>query len=183
MSGPVAHRPAPAGVALRLVTPDDAPALAALVLANRDFLAPYEPERDDAYFTEEVQLRAVETALERYARGASVPLLVLEHDQVVGRLTVDDVVRGAFQSAHLGYWVSEHVGGRGVATAAVALAVRLATEELALHRLQADTLPDNARSQQVLLHNDFERIGYAPRYIRIAGRWRDHVLFQRLAEG
>jgi ribosomal-protein-alanine N-acetyltransferase len=39
---------------------------------------------------------------------------------------------------------------------------------------------DNVASQQVLVHNGFERIGLARRYLRIAGRWQDHVLFQRL---
>ena len=171
-----------AEVALRLVTPDDVPGLTALVVANRDFLAPYEPERDESFFTEETQRRVVEGALEKHATGLCVPLVVLARGEVVGRLTVADVVRGAFESAHLGYWVSEHVGGRGVATAAVAQALDLAFGELALHRLQASTLPDNARSQAVLERNGFERIGHAPQYLRIAGRWQDHVLFQRLAD-
>ena len=181
MTAPTARRPPE--VALRVVSPDDVPALTALAVANRGFLAPFEPERDDSFFTEETQLRAVEGALEKHATGLCVPLVVLAGGEVVGRLTVADVVRGAFESAHLGYWVSEHVGGRGVATAAVAQALDLAFGELALHRVQASTLPDNARSQAVLARNGFERIGYAPQYLRIAGRWQDHVLFQRLADG
>ncbi|WP_299034734.1 GNAT family N-acetyltransferase [uncultured Pseudokineococcus sp.] len=171
-----------AEVALRLVAPEDAAVLTALAVSNRDFLAPYEPERDEDFYTVDVQRRALEGALERHAAGRTVPLVVLKHGEVVGRLTVNDVVQGALQSASLGYWVSEHAGGRGVATAAVALAVRLAGEELGLHRLEASTLPDNARSQAVLARNGFERIGHAPRYLRIAGRWRDHDLFQRVLD-
>ena len=34
----------------------------------------------------------------------------------------------------------------------------------------------------MLAKNGFAEIGFAPRYIRIAGRWQDHVLHQRLAE-
>ena len=60
--------------------------------------------------------------------------------------------------------------------------MRLAFHELGLHRLQADTLVHNAASQRVLARNGFTRIGLAPRYLRIAGRWQDHVLHQRLAE-
>ena len=58
----------------------------------------------------------------------------------------------------------------------------LAFGELGLHRVQAATLPHNAASQRVLTNNGFALIGVAPRYLRIAGRWQDHLLFQRLAD-
>jgi ribosomal-protein-alanine N-acetyltransferase len=48
--------------------------------------------------------------------------------------------------------------------------------------VQAETLLDNARSQRVLAKNGFTGIGMAPGMIRIAGRWRDHLLFQRLRD-
>jgi ribosomal-protein-alanine N-acetyltransferase len=32
----------------------------------------------------------------------------------------------------------------------------------------------------VLTRTGFERIGVAPAYLNIAGRWQDHVLFQRI---
>ena len=67
-----------------------------------------------------------------------------------------------------------------MATAAVAAIVRRAFDELGLHRIQAGTLVHNLGSQQVLLRNAFTRIGLAPAYLRIAGRWQDHLLFQRI---
>lgn len=70
--------------------------------------------------------------------------------------------------------------GRGVATAAVGATVELAFHQLQLHRLQAGTLVHNAASQRVLERNGFVRFGLAPGYLHIAGRWQDHVLFQRL---
>lgn len=60
--------------------------------------------------------------------------------------------------------------------------MNLAFTELGLHRVQAATLLNNAGSQRVLEKNGFERIGVARRYLRIAGKWQDHVLFQRIAE-
>jgi ribosomal-protein-alanine N-acetyltransferase len=51
-----------------------------------------------------------------------------------------------------------------------------------LHRLEAGTLPDNFASQRVLEKNGFERFGLARRFLLIAGEWRDHVLFERIAE-
>lgn len=69
------------------------------------------------------------------------------------------------------------------------MATRAAAQVLAdcfgrhgLHRVEAGTLVDNLASQAVLRRNGFTLIGSAPRYLRIAGEWRDHLLFQRLAD-
>jgi ribosomal-protein-alanine N-acetyltransferase len=51
-----------------------------------------------------------------------------------------------------------------------------------LHRIQADTLVDNEASQRVLKRNGFVRIGLAPRYLKIAGRWQDCILHQLLSD-
>lgn len=168
------------GVEVRLVRLADAAALSGLLQRNRAFLAPWEPQRDAASTTKEGQRLEIGRLLTRYDRGTTVPCVVTLDDAVVGRITVNDIVRGPFQSAHLGYWVAQAVNGRGVATAGVAEVVRLAFDELGLHRLQAGTLLHNAASQRVLTRNGFTRIGLAPQYLRIAGRWQDHVLYQRL---
>ena len=168
-------------VAVRLVSIDDVAELTALTAQNLDFLAPWEPVRALDYATEPVQRRLVAESLDRYAHGFALPLVITEGDEVVGRITVSDIVRGAFQSAHLGYWVSEERTGRGVATAAVAATAALAYGTHGLHRLQAGTLVHNLGSQRVLRRNGFTPIGLAPRYLQIAGRWQDHLLFQRVA--
>lgn len=170
----------PGPVRVRLVEPADVGRITELLRANREFLAPWEPERPPGYFAEDHQRRLVDDALTQHAAGTAVPLVVVEDGDVVGRMTISDVVRGPFQSAHLGYWVDRSRTGRGVATAAVDATVRLAFDDLGLHRLQAGTLLHNVASQRVLARNGFTRIGMAPRYLRIAGRWQDHILFQRL---
>ncbi len=83
--------------------------------------------------------------------------------------------RGAFLPGDLGYRVSRHVTGRGVATTAVAAMARWALGEAGLHRLQAGTLPHDAASQRVLRTSGSTPIGVAPRYPCTAGRWQDHV--------
>jgi [ribosomal protein S5]-alanine N-acetyltransferase len=69
--------------------------------------------------------------------------------------------------------------GRGLATAAVRGIIRVAFDELRLHRIQAGTLLHNVRSQRVLERNGFHRFGVSPAYLNIAGRWQDHALYQR----
>lgn len=166
----------------RLITQDDVPTLVDLLRRNREALAEWEPTRTDDYFTAETQHRLVAEALTRYGAGVVVPLVITADGELAGRINIDDVVRGVFQSAHLGYWVDHALQRRGVATAAVADAAHHAFDRLGLHRLQADTLVHNAASQTVLARNGFTEIGRAPRYLRIAGSWQDCVLHQLLNE-
>ena len=49
-----------------------------------------------------------------------------------------------------------------------------------VHDLCANVVLDNVRSQRVLERNGFEPFGVAPAYLKIAGAWRDHVMYQVL---
>ena len=106
--------------------------------------------------------------------------MIVSDGAVVGRVTLSDITRGTFSSCHLGYWLSQDHNGRGLATTAVGEIVRIAFDELGLHRVEAGTMPHNARSRAVLERNGFARFGYAPAYLKIAGEWQDHVLYQAL---
>ena len=168
----------------RLIAVADAPALAGLLRANRDFLAPWDPVHGEGYFTEAGQLAEVRSSLIQYRQGTKLPHVILgESGAVAGRINLNSIVRGAFQSGSLGYWVSATENGRGLATAAVRDMVRLAFGELGLHRVEAGTLLHNVRSQRVLERNGFVRFGLAPGYLKIAGQWQDHALYQLLNPG
>ena len=101
---------------------------------------------------------------------------------IVGIVTLSMVVRAAWQNGNLGYWVLESRGRRGYATEAVRLVLAFAFDTLALHRVQAGVMPRNLRSIRVLEKNGFRREGLAERYLRIAGRWEDHVIFAITSE-
>lgn len=165
------------------MTLEDAEALVSLLLANREFLAPWRPSRDAEHFTLAGQRAEVEKLLDETRRGLTVAHVVLDEDRIIGRVTLSNIVRGPFQSCNLGYWISRADNGRGHASAAVAAVTELAFSELALHRIEAGTLAHNIASQRVLERNAFERFGLASRYLQIAGHWQDHVLFQRIAPG
>jgi [ribosomal protein S5]-alanine N-acetyltransferase len=168
----------------RLVSLDDAAPLASLLRANRQFLQPWEPLRGDDYFTAHGQHGALALALDAHQRGAMVPLVIVgDGGEPVGRININGIVRGASQSATVGYWVSQSHNGRGFASAAVADVVELAFADLHLHRLEAGTLLHNTASQRVLLRNGFRPFAVAPSFLNIAGKWQDHILFQLVAPG
>jgi [ribosomal protein S5]-alanine N-acetyltransferase len=161
---------------------EDAGMLAELYVANRRFLAPFDPVRPADFFTDAGQRRSLE-ALERdRAADAGERFLIEADGEPAGVISASRVTRGAFQNAGLGYWVAERLNGRGVATEAVRLVCRWGFDEARLHRLEAATLVDNVGSQTVLRRNRFTPIGRSARYLHIAGAWRDHILFARTVE-
>jgi [ribosomal protein S5]-alanine N-acetyltransferase len=159
---------------IRRLRPDDAAELAALLRANRGFLAPFDPVRDERFFTPEGQA-------ERIAQHGNL-FAILDGGEIAGTIALSNIWLGAFRSANVGYWVDRARNGRGLASGAVAAVAELAFGELGLHRLEAGALVDNIGSHRVLEKNRFTRIGIARRYLHIGGAWRDHVLFQRTAE-
>jgi ribosomal-protein-alanine N-acetyltransferase len=159
---------------IRPLTADDAGELTALLVENRAFLAPFEPPRDERFYT-------VAGQAERLEREDKHGFAILDGGRIAGIVALSNVVRGPLQSANLGYWVAERSNGKGFATQAVAELIPIAFGELGLHRLEAGTLVDNVGSQRVLEKNGFERIGTARGYLHIGGAWRDHILFQLLS--
>lgn len=166
----------------RLVRPGDAVAIADVLNRNRELMAPTAPDRDESFYTIDGQLQIIGVALTEHQAGIRLPHVILDDDgSVVGRATLNEIVRGPLQSASLGYYVDGRCNGRGLASRATAEMVSIAFGELGLHRVQAGTQPDNFASQRVLIKNGFRQFGYAPEYLKLAGEWRDELLFQRLA--
>jgi [ribosomal protein S5]-alanine N-acetyltransferase len=164
---------------IRPLVAEDAEAMAALYRANREFLAPYEPARPDDFFTAAGQLRRFEEAV---VNGDGWRFAILDGDEIAGRINLTDVIRGPLQLANVGYFVDWRRNGKGLATEAVADVVAFAFGEAGLHRLEAGTLPDNFASQRVLEKNGFERFGLARKLLLLGDEWRDHVLFERIAD-
>jgi ribosomal-protein-alanine N-acetyltransferase len=155
--------------------PQDAEELYAIRVANDPYLARFEPAREPGWLSVEGQHAMIAApGPERFA--------IVDDGAIVGTIALSNIVRGFLQSANVGYWVARDRQGRGLATRAVAEVLRVAFDELGLHRVEAGTLVDNIASQRVLEKNSFTRIGVARRYLHIAGDWRDHILFERLAD-
>jgi ribosomal-protein-alanine N-acetyltransferase len=163
---------------IRPVRPEDCEELAALYLANRDFLAPFEPVRPPEFFTADGQRER----LQRQLDDETFPFAIVDDSAIAGTINLFHIMRESLQSGTIGYWIDHRRNGRGLATGAVVEIVAYAFDELDLHRVEAATLVDNVASQRVLEKSGFERIGLARRYLRIDDEWRDFFLFQRRAD-
>jgi len=167
------------GYGIRELSAEDASGLAEAYRRNRQHLAPWDPRRDEFFYTDEGQAAAIAGQLEA-ARNGLVAAWVLTHgDRIVGRVNLNNIVMGVFRSGSLGYWVDADHLGRGLATRAAEFACAEARGR-GLHRVEAGTLVHNTISQRVLVKCGFEPFGLAPRFLFIAGSWQDHRLYQRI---
>jgi ribosomal-protein-alanine N-acetyltransferase len=171
-------------VYIRPLDTSDAPELHRLRVTNRNFLAGFEPSRHDRFFHIEVQLSHIEAASEDWANddGYAFGIFDRETDEMIGRVALSNVVRGAWQNATLGYFVAEVENGKGIATEAVGLTLEFAFKYASLHRVQAGVMVRNGASARVLLKNGFRHEGRSDRYLEIAGKWEDHDMYAITSE-
>ncbi|WP_345260290.1 GNAT family protein [Streptomyces hundungensis] len=151
----------------------DAPAIAAALVRNREHMRPWEPFRDEYFYTADAQR-------ERLSEAGARRWLWVDGERVVGQFTLSSIVLGPLCSGNLAYWVDAEYNGRGLATSGTGEICRIARDELGLHRVEAGTVLHNHASQRVLRKAGFEEFGLAPRFLHIDGEWRDHRLFQRI---
>ena len=95
---------------------------------------------------------------------------------VIGTCSISNIVRGVFQSCHMGYSIDRNFEGQGRMQRIAEHTIAYAFGELNLHRIIANHMPKNIRSQALLKKLGFEREGYAKEFLKINGKWEDHVL-------
>ena len=163
-------------VAIRLVRPEDGPELIAANLASIALHEPWVfPCRDEAGFMGYVARCDGERSVGFIARETG-------SGRIAGVVNLNEIVRGYFQSAYMGYYGIAGMEGRGLMGEAVGLVVAHAFEELGLHRVEANIQPDNRPSIALVKRLGFRKEGYSPRYLRIGGAWRDHERWAILAD-
>jgi ribosomal-protein-alanine N-acetyltransferase len=171
-------------VELRLPAKEDAEAFLDLVVRNRDYFRPYEPRRPSSYFTLGGQREQISAAQRQAETGERFEFGIFERGgRLVGRISLGGISRGALQNAYLGYGIDVNHSGRGYATQAVRLTVRVAFDDLGLHRVQAAVVPENTASARVLEKVGFREEGLARRYLFLDGQWKDHRMFALTADG
>ena len=170
---------------LRELGPEHAAAVRAYGLRTRDFHAQWDPIRPANYWELPVVAERLRAQIDDARLGGSLCLCMARRDdpaRVIGAVNLRNILRGALQSAHLGYGLAPDAVGHGYMTEAAIAVVNLAFSEMGLHRVEVNIMPRNSRSLAVAERAGFVREGYSPRYLRIAGRWEDHVRLGRVNE-
>jgi [ribosomal protein S5]-alanine N-acetyltransferase len=105
-----------------------------------------------------------------------------DDDALVGVTNLSQIFRGSFQNACLGFYAFAPFAGRGYMTEAVDLVLRHAFRAMQLHRVEANVQLENRRSRALVEQLGFRLEGVSPRYLKVAGRWRDHERWAIRAE-
>jgi ribosomal-protein-alanine N-acetyltransferase len=151
--------------------------LASLARASRHLHRPWVHLKQDA--------RDWRPYLDRCRTGAVIGYLLRDAAtcDLVGVINLNEVVRGVFQTAYLGFYVHGAHARRGVMTVGLRHVLRRAFVEHRLHRLEANIQSDNRPSRRLVQRLGFQKEGFSPRYLKIGGRWHDHERWAITREG
>jgi ribosomal-protein-alanine N-acetyltransferase len=131
---------------------------------------PATPEMFDAYLE---RLRK-ETHLSYWVRT--------DRGELAGVFNINEIVRGHFCSGYLGYYAFAPHQGHGYMKQGLCAILSEAFRRQRLHRLEANIQPENVASRRLVKGAGFRLEGFSPRYLKIAGRWRDHERWAITAE-
>ncbi len=144
---------------------------------NRDWLRPWEASPPPGARESPVSFRTYVRRERASWRGRrTFPMVIERHGELVGRASLGRIEWGPERGGTLGYWVSHHVAGQGIAPAAVVLLCEYAFAQ-GLHRIEIAIRPENAASLAVARKLQLREEGMRASYLFIDGAWRDHRIF------
>jgi ribosomal-protein-alanine N-acetyltransferase len=169
--------PEGARVGLRVLERSDREAFLGLARESRELHRPwtYPPERSDQFDDLFARSRRDDFA-------CLVSVLTADEREITGVFTISQIVRGAFQSAYLGYYAHQRHANQGLMREAMEQVLDHAFGPLALHRLEANIQPGNQPSIALARGAGFRLEGFSPRYLLIGGQWRDHERYAITAD-
>lgn len=160
-----------------------AQAVAEFYRLNRDQLRPWSPPLTpdlESTAGQAIRLRSGSRAFQEGSAWRWWLKLKSDPIRIVGFAHLSQVVRGAFQSAMLGYGLASAAEGKGLMSEALLSVL----EEVfgprgKLHRIQANVVPTNHRSLALMERLGFEKEGLAHEYLFIGEAWKDHVMLAK----
>jgi [ribosomal protein S5]-alanine N-acetyltransferase len=164
---------------IRTAQPEDITAILGYWSENRAFLQTWEPLRPEIFFTESFWTRQVVQDQQDWKNDRALKLFLfpkIDALRVIGTINFSEIIRGGFQSCFLGFALDRNYQGSGTMFEALQVSINYVFSEMKLHRIQANFIPRNIRSEKLLKRLGFSVEGYAQDYLRINGKWEDHIL-------
>jgi [ribosomal protein S5]-alanine N-acetyltransferase len=171
-------------VFIRYLETKDAEALLQLESRNQSFFQMYTGTREQEFYTLEGQLQRIQRNQEKkdLDQNYSFGIFLIENGEMIGTLSLFEVLRGHLQSCFVGYFLDKDQNGKGYMTEAVRMIVAYSFEELKLHRIEAGVMPHNVGSMKVLMKAGFHKEGIARKNVKINGTWQDHQVLAIINE-
>ncbi|WP_246201089.1 ribosomal protein S5-alanine N-acetyltransferase [Vibrio ziniensis] len=156
----------------------DAERIAQYFRDNREHLKPWDPVREDAFFTtggwQQRLLKLSE--VHKLSLGFYLLIIDIKTDKMLGTISFSNLNRFPIHTCNVGYSLAHIAQGKGTMTRALQMACNYMFSFQNMHRIMAAYIPRNKRSESVLERVGFLHEGHAKDYILIDGKWEDHNL-------
>ncbi len=149
-------------------------------IRNRDFHEKWDPLRDESYYRQEYHRKELEDELHKINHELMFKIWFFkkedrDFEKPLGYISFSNIIRGCFQSCHLGYKTDKDEINKGYTTEALGAGIDFVFKKLKLHRIEANIIPGNIPSFRVVEKLGFLNEGISKKYLRINGIWQDHV--------
>lgn len=145
---------------------------------NSEFLSEWEPIRDASFYEEECHRKQLQNDTKSIENGGLLRLWIFkkgDSNRIIGTVAFNNIVRGAFQSCHLGYKLDKDELKKGYMSEAIGKGIEIMFNEYKLHRIEANIMPKNIASLKTVERLGFYNEGLAYKYLKIHGKWEDHI--------
>lgn len=169
---------------LRLLEPEETGLMVDYYTENREHLGPWEPARPEEFYSAEYWRKEIIKRQNEFYTGLGMRLAIflkeLPQGPIVGVCNFTEIMRGVFRACFLGYSIHHKYQGRGIMYEAINAAADFMFNTFKLHRIMANYMPRNERSGKLLEKLSFTVEGYARDYLKINGKWEDHILTAKI---
>ncbi|BEP29477.1 GNAT family N-acetyltransferase [Helicovermis profundi] len=150
----------------------------AFYLNNKDFLRQWEPYRTDDFFTKQFHITILENERINILNGSLIKFWIFEIEnpnKIIGSIAFSNIVRGPFLSCFLGYKLDKNAIKNGYMNEALTKSIEIIFDEVHLHRIEANIIPRNIDSLNVVKKLGFINEGISRKYLKINNIWEDHI--------
>lgn len=109
--------------------------------------------------------------------GTDFSFGIFSGDKLIGKIALEAVRRGPYESAFLSAWLDKDSQGQENIETAFVLLCKFGFEDLGLNRIECAVLPDNEAVQKALKKVGVESEGTAREYLLVDGESRDHLRY------
>ena len=165
---------------LLLIQPnmDMATEIANFYMRNKKFFRDYDPFRPESFYNLSTHKKIVKKELEETKLGRMLKFWIFKIEdkkRIIGMISFTNISNSSFLSTTVGYKLDEEELKQGYMTEALRAAIVIIFKELKLHRIEANIMPHNTPSMNLVKKLGFEYEGLAKKYLKINGKWEDHI--------
>jgi ribosomal-protein-serine acetyltransferase len=160
---------------LRLVTPDDAPALFNIINSQRPYLREWLPFVDLTRQVSDTTLY-----LQTITISTSDKVFVIVVDEAVVGLVGFKGIEYFNRKVEIGYWLSEHQQGKGIMRRCCKRLLQYAFDGMNMNRVQLKVAPANYKSRNIPVKLGFTREGIEREGELLNGQFHDLEVYSLL---